>query len=175
MGGMLAGTPIPGCSAEANSLPLFTPSQKRTIRMNPIARMPLSRAMVAAIAIAGLAACSAMTMSQELKLSGAQEVPPVTTSAAGTGKITVAADGSVSGSVTTTGLSATMAHIHVGAAGKNGPVIVPLVNSGGGVWSVPAGAKLTAEQLKSYQAGELYVNVHTAENKGGEIRAQLKP
>jgi hypothetical protein len=34
---------------------------------------------------------------------------------------------------------------------------------------------LTPEQLKSYQAGELYVNVHSAANKGGEIRAQLKP
>jgi hypothetical protein len=68
-----------------------------------------------------------------------------------------------------------MAHIHLAAAGKNGPVIVPLVNSGEGVWSVPPGARLSAEQLKSYQAGELYVNVHTQANKAGEIRAQLKP
>jgi hypothetical protein len=60
-------------------------------------------------------------------------------------------------------------------AGKNGPVIVPLVKTGDGVWSVPPGAKLTPEQLQAYQAGDLYVNVHTDANKGGEIRAQLKP
>jgi hypothetical protein len=61
------------------------------------------------------------------------------------------------------------------AAGKNGPVIVPLAKSGEGTWSVPAGAKLTDAQYEAYKAGELYVNVHSAENKGGEIRGQLKP
>ena len=61
----------------------------------------------------------------------------------------------------------------VGAADKNGPVIIPLTQSANGEWSVPAGAKLTAE--KSYKAGELYVNVHTDADKGGEIRAQLSP
>jgi hypothetical protein len=68
-----------------------------------------------------------------------------------------------------------MAHIHQAAMGKNGPVIVPLTKSGDGTWSVPAGSKLTADQMKAYQAGDLYVNVHTEANKGGEIRAQLKP
>jgi len=111
----------------------------------------------------------------ELKLSGAQEVPPVQTSASGSGSITVAADGAVAGSVKTTGVNGTMAHIHMAAAGKNGPVIVPLNKAGDGVWAVPAGAKLTPEQLKAYQAGELYVNVHSDANKGGEIRAQLTP
>jgi hypothetical protein len=111
----------------------------------------------------------------DLKLGGDQEVPPVTTSANGMGKITVTDDGSVSGSVSVQGLAPTMAHIHLGAAGKNGPVIITLTKTAEGVWSVPPGAKLTAEQLKSYQAGELYVNVHTEANKGGEIRAQIKP
>lgn len=111
----------------------------------------------------------------DLKLSGAQEVPPVTTQASGTGQISIAADGAVSGSVTTTGVAGTMAHIHVAPMGKNGPVIVPLAKTGDGVWSVPAGAKLSAEQMKSYEAGELYVNVHSDAHKGGEIRAQLKP
>ena len=41
--------------------------------------------------------------------------------------------------------------------------------------SVPVGRKLTADQLNDLKNGNLYVNVHTAKNKGGEVRAQLKP
>lgn len=125
--------------------------------------------LLAALGTAGSA------MAAELKLTGAQEVPPVTTSASGTGSITVAPDGAVSGSVKTTDLAGTMAHIHLAAMGKNGPVIVPLMKTGDGVWSVPAGAKLNAEQMKSYEAGDLYVNVHSDAHKGGEVRAQMKP
>jgi hypothetical protein len=111
----------------------------------------------------------------ELQLSGDQEVPPVTTAAKGTGAITVGADKSVSGSVKTSGVEGTAAHIHEGAAGANGPVIIPLTKGQDGTWSVPAGAKLTDAQYDSYKAGKLYVNVHSAANKGGEVRAQLKP
>ena len=66
-----------------------------------------------------------------------------------------------------------MAHIHRGAKGTNGPVIVPL-DKNGDTYSVPAGRKLTAEQMKDLKAGNLYVNVHTAKNKGGEVRGQLQ-
>ena len=127
---------------------------------------------------AALLACLAAgpAFAAEVKLSGDQEVPAVKTAASGSGNISVASDGAVSGSVMTTGLAGTAAHIHQGAAGKNGGVVIPLTKSAdGNTWSVPAGAKLNADQLKAYQAGELYVNVHTEANKGGEIRAQLKP
>ena len=134
-------------------------------------RTPLVLAIAASLALAAGGAIA----QGALKLSGDQEVPPVSTSATGAGTITVAPDGAVSGSVDTTGLAGTMAHIHMAPAGKNGPVIVPLVKSGDSTWSVPPGAKLTPEQLKAYQAGDLYVNVHTEANKGGEIRSQLKP
>ncbi|HJV60706.1 MAG TPA: CHRD domain-containing protein [Albitalea sp.] len=135
-------------------------------------------ALAAAFALIALSACSNMSNAAgggTLKLSGDQEVPPVATSASGQGTITVAPDGAVSGSVTTSGMDGTMAHIHMAGAGKNGPVIVPLVKSGDGAWSVPAGAKLTPEQMKAYQQGDLYVNVHTEAHKGGEVRAQLHP
>lgn len=108
-------------------------------------------------------------------LSGAQEVPPVTTSATGSGTITINADKSVSGSVTTSGVAAAAAHIHEGAAGKNGPIIIPMTKTSDNVWTVQAGAKLTDAQYESYKAGNLYVNVHSATYKGGEIRGQLKP
>jgi hypothetical protein len=74
----------------------------------------------------------------------------------------------------TTGIAGTAAHIHEGAIGMNGPVIIPLTKNGD-TFAVPTGAKLTTAQFASYQAGNLYVNVHTAANLGGEIRAQLKP
>ncbi len=109
----------------------------------------------------------------KLTLSGANEVPPVTTSASGEGTISIADDGSVSGSVMTKGVQGTAAHIHIGAAGKNGPVIVPFTKDGD-AFKAPAGAKLDADQLKAFKAGDLYFNVHSAANPGGELRAQLK-
>jgi hypothetical protein len=109
-----------------------------------------------------------------VKLSGAEEVPPVSASGSGSGTIRVNSDGTVSGSVTTTGVEGTMAHIHQGAKGQNGPVLIPLTKSGD-TYTVPAGAKLNDAQIKAFQAGNLYVNVHTAKNKGGEVRGQLTP
>jgi hypothetical protein len=40
---------------------------------------------------------------------------------------------------------------------------------------VPPGAKLNESQYQSYKAGGLYVNFHSAQYKGGEIRGQLRP
>jgi hypothetical protein len=54
-------------------------------------------------------------------------------------------------------------------------VIIPLPKGIDGEWSVPPGAKLTDEQMKSFKSGDLYVNVHSEANKSGEIRAQLTP
>ncbi|QHE87012.1 CHRD domain-containing protein [Hydrogenophaga sp. BPS33] len=136
--------------------------------------------LFAGAVIATLAGCAqvssmASKVTGGLPLSGAQEVPPVNTSATGTSTIAIAGDGSVAGSVKTTGIVATMAHIHMGPAGQNGPVIVPLTKSGDNEWSVPSGAKLTPAQLAAHKSGSLYVNVHSDAHKGGEIRAQLKP
>lgn len=123
----------------------------------------------------GIASLTVFAQSMKVTLAGSQEVPPVTTSASGMGSIMVGPDGSVSGSVTTSGVDATMAHIHEAPMGQNGPVIVPFAKTADNVWSVPAGAKLTDAQLQSLKSGNLYINVHSATNKGGEIRGQLKP
>jgi hypothetical protein len=117
---------------------------------------------------------SVLAEAMNVKLSGDQEVPPVQTSGAGSGTITINDDGSVSGSVTATGFAPTAAHIHEGAAGKNGPVIVPFTKDGD-KFGPAAGAKLTPDQLKAFKAGNLYVNIHSAAHPGGEVRAQLKP
>jgi hypothetical protein len=109
-----------------------------------------------------------------VKLSPGEEVPPAQSSGSGSGSIRVAEDGSVSGSVSTTGVQGTMAHIHQGAKGANGPVIVPLTKNGD-TYTVPAGAKLNAAQMSALKSGGLYVNVHSDKYKGGEVRGQLNP
>ena len=136
--------------------------------------MPSVRALLATvILVAGSG--SVLAVDLKVKLTGAEETPPVTTSASATGTITIAADKSVSGTIKTTGIDGTVAHIHVGAPGQSGPPIITLDKGAGGVWSVPAGSMLTDAQYASFKAGNLYVNVHSAEHKPGEIRAQLKP
>jgi hypothetical protein len=109
-----------------------------------------------------------------VKLSGAEEVPPVSTPGSGSGSFRVAEDGTITGSVTTKDVKGTMAHIHRAPKGQNGPIIVPL-DKNGDTYSVPAGRKLTKEQLEDLKKGNLYVNVHTNANKGGEVRGQIQP
>jgi hypothetical protein len=125
----------------------------------------------------GLLAVSLTAGAEDVKvtLTGADEVPAVATQAKGEGTITVADDMSVTGTVTTSGVDGIAAHIHLAEAGKNGPPVITLTKGEGGTWSTPAGAKLTEEQYKAFKAGQLYVNVHSAAHKSGEIRGQLKP
>jgi hypothetical protein len=147
--------------------------------MDATSRIP-QKSLLAIVALVGglLAGCGHIDALRpgpsHLTLSGSHEVPPVTTSASATGNFKVGTDKSVSGSITTVGIDATAAHIHMGAAGTNGPVIIPLTKYQK-TFSVPAGAKLTDEQYAAYKAGKLYVNVHSDAHKGGEIRAQLVP
>jgi CHRD domain len=132
----------------------------------------------AALAISALLAAhvaSAVGADIAVQLTGDQEVPPVVSSASGTGTIVIKDDKTVSGSIKTTGIDGIMAHIHLAAPGKNGPPIITLTKTADNTWSVPAGAVLTNDQYQSFKDGNLYVNVHSAEHKGGEIRTQLKP
>lgn len=129
------------------------------------------------LASLSLAACAGMMSggsTVRVNLSGAEEVPPLSVPGSGSGSFTIGEDGTVSGSVTTTGVQGAAAHIHQGARGTNGPVIIPFTKSGD-AYSAPAGAKLNDAQMQAFKAGNLYVNVHTAQNKGGEVRGQLRP
>lgn len=133
--------------------------------------------LVMALAFIALTGTVRLAFAADVKvsLSGSEVTPAVTTSASGSGTITIGDDHSVSGNVTTTGVAGTAAHIHMAAAGQNGPVIVPFTKSGDNTWTVQAGAKLTDQQYEAFKAGNLYVNVHSAAHPGGEIRGQLKP
>jgi hypothetical protein len=136
-------------------------------------RSKLQLALVAALLGASVGVANAKDV--KVTLTGSQEVPPVTTAAKATGEITIKADKSVTGKITAKGIEGTMAHIHMAAPGKNGPPIITLEKGADGSWTVPEGSKLTDEQYAAFKAGNLYVNVHSAEHKGGEIRTQLKP
>ena len=108
-------------------------------------------------------------------LSGGQEVPAVTTAATGLGIFTLSQDlTKLKFRVTLAGLSSaiTAAHFHTGAAGVAGPVgvnLLPYLNG-----NVIEGEIVpTATFLASLRQGEIYINVHTSTNGGGEIRGQL--
>ncbi len=113
------------------------------------------------------------------ELEGSQEVPAVTSDAGGVGYLTVGElSGAVRATVNLQGFSATMAHIHQGWAGANGPVIIGLedtsADSGaetGTVWSTPAGS--TAQSVTGLLRGAYYFNAHSAANPSGEVRGQL--
>lgn len=106
-------------------------------------------------------------------LSGAQEVPPNGSAASGSAVAWLhEPDNRLVYAVQSSGLTSVLAaHIHVGAAGSNGPVEFALNGSGGTYFGLTP--KLTAAQMSALQANNYYVNVHTAAFPGGELRAQL--
>ena len=146
--------------------------------MNSLQRMmPRLRSVVVNVMAIWLASQAMAASSQELKivLSGSQEIPPVTTAASGTATITVNADKALTGNATIAGMTVTVAHIHEGAAGTNGPIIIPLVKTADNVWSLPPGARLSDAQYQSYKSGNLYFNIHSEAHRSGEIRGQIRP
>jgi hypothetical protein len=113
-------------------------------------------------------------------LSAEQEVPAVDLElATGEGNLSIdRATGAISGSVTVSDLSgqAQTAHIHSGLGGSNGGALVVLAgNDDGSEWTVPADSVLDADALIALGNGGLYLNVHTTDNPGGEVRGQIIP
>jgi hypothetical protein len=110
-----------------------------------------------------------------VNLDGGKQVPPVTTPATAYGVFVLAADGSTlayrlfaNGFINTI----TTSHIHAGASGVNGGVVTSLVSPTNSTPSTGT-VTLTPTQVTDLSAGNLYVNVHTNVNPGGEVRGQL--
>jgi hypothetical protein len=139
--------------------------------------LPRSLAILAGAVI--LASCSTMHSmmggSSHVALTGANEVPANESKAEGSGTVKVNDDHTVTADITVTGMTATAAHIHQGAKGANGPVVVPFTKSGDNHFVAAPGAKLSDAAYEAYKKGDLYVNVHSAAHPGGEVRAQLAP
>ncbi len=111
-------------------------------------------------------------------LSPEETFPRPRSTASGSGELAFnLISGAVSGGITVSGITATMAHIHQGFAGANGDIIVNFVQSGSepNRWDAQAGSLLTAQQVDDLLSGRLYVNVHSSNFPLGEIRGQLQP
>jgi len=111
-------------------------------------------------------------------LSGMQEVPAVTTNATGVAQFSLNSDfTSIDYSVQVEGLSGAImgAHLHNEAAGANGPVVVDLSGdvTGNRISGTISGAALTQSLIIELLESNIYLNVHTAANPNGEIRAQI--
>ena len=110
-------------------------------------------------------------------MSGANEVPAVTTSATGNVTAQFNQDTKIlTLNMTYSGLSsdATVWHVHKGAAGVGGPPVVGLnfgsITASPFTWtSTPLDATMEADLM----ANNYYANIHTVNNQGGEIRGQL--
>jgi predicted lipoprotein with Yx(FWY)xxD motif len=144
--------------------------------------------IVAALALLALpSAASAVDPTQPAyggPLTGAQENPAVATTATGQGTVVISADGStITYIVTYGGLSGTVnaAHIHTGAGGSNGGVILPLAAGASPMTGTLTAADFTAsgsvttfaQAVAAIRAGTTYFNLHTTANPGGEIRGQI--
>lgn len=114
-----------------------------------------------------------------VQLSGSQVLPAVDTRHTGQAEFAVdAATGQLFGTVTTSLATDTdgdiEVHLHEGAAGEVGGIVVRLIKNVSGVgnyvFDVPANTVLTAPQLSLYNSGNLYVDIHTAQV---ELRGQL--
>jgi CHRD domain len=126
-------------------------------------------------------------------LSGDKEVPPVTTQATGTAGFSQPHLNNMSYGIKVSNIgNVTMAHIHQGKVGENGPVIVTLFKADNATGTGPvegqlvggtisndklegplAGKTVEIDLVNVIQNGEAYVNVHTTENPDGAIRGQI--
>jgi len=133
---------------------------------------------IVSIAVAGAFAGACTTMSEAPKTpSFTATLAPgagITSTGKGTGTFTYdPATHTLTYNVTYEGLSgpAAAAHIHGPAdPGANAPPVVPFANAAS---PISGAATLTDAQAADLMAGKYYVNVHTAANRGGEIRGQI--
>ena len=143
--------------------------------MKKIVSLVAVAAVAALVAAAFAAAGGNADVTVGAKLTAKQEIPAqAVKDAKAAGSFTGSIAGSkLTYSLTFSGLTgpATAAHIHLGAMGKSGNVVVPIC--GPCKSPVKGSATLSKALLADLKTHKLYVNVHTAKNPAGEIRGQL--
>jgi hypothetical protein len=149
------------------------------------------RRVAALLAITALLALPASAFAAEsftADLTVDAEVPPVAAPSEGSGsaEVTISTDETeVTYNVSYQDLTgeAVASHIHFGAAGVAGGIMLPLAHGpspfGGTLTEadftpVDGGPQTFAEALDAIRDGNAYVNIHTAANGPGEIRGQLE-
>jgi hypothetical protein len=144
--------------------------------MFPTIKSPLLAALGVSAALFAVSPAMAEMVKMSATLEASQEVPP--NDSAGTGMVDATFDTEtkmLDWTVEYADLTgpATAAHFHgPAAAGENAPPMVPL--SGDLASPMKGSATLTDEQAAALTEGKVYFNIHTAANKGGEIRGQLE-
>jgi hypothetical protein len=122
-------------------------------------------------------------------MTGQEEVPPVDTQALGEAILTqdLPQNQTMHYYVNVTGIQGvTQGHIHSGAEGENGPIVVTLFSFDSPQNEVLQDSNFTASNLEgpmegktmqdliaAMKNGSTYINVHTEQNPNGEIRGQL--
>jgi CHRD domain len=148
--------------------------------------------LTAGLIAVGAGPASAQTFTLTAQLNGANETPAaLNTGAFGTATVTVDMNArTVTYRVDVFNLPSgvTASHIHVGAAGTGGPVVVnfapPVPASNDFAFSGTVkdtefllrpdqGIRSADDMFQAIIGGNAYVNVHSAVNPGGEIRGQL--
>jgi hypothetical protein len=149
------------------------------MRASFLAVVACAAGVTAVIAGAAPARTAADAIQLRALLGSAEEVPPPTGNVSGSrGTFTARTTRTPTGAtlewrLTFSNLSgpAVAAHIHTGARGQAGPVVVPLC---GPCTSGATGtANVDSALLATIQNGGAYVNVHTPTNPAGEARGQL--
>jgi len=135
-----------------------------------------------------------LTIRFHIRLTSDQQVPAVNTMAFGFAEVQLSEDNNtLSFEVVVCNIANVISHIHVGAAGTNGPVVLPFFgsstpfNSTRGCDTLAEGTRTSdnlvarpdagintwTDFINALIAGNTYVNVHTTAHTGGEIRGQL--
>jgi uncharacterized protein (TIGR03118 family) len=110
-------------------------------------------------------------------MNGASEIPVIDTLATATGLLSINGT-NLTYNIDFSGLSspATAAHLHGTASPTNSAgVLIPLNGASGTSGTLSGTVPLTDDQLAQIASGLMYVNIHTTNHSGGEIRGQVVP
>jgi CHRD domain-containing protein len=164
--------PIRRAELHASTKAYFPGGENMTTRYLPPALAAVPYAAAPTFAAPSMAA----TVNMKADMKASSEVP--VNDSKGTGVVTATYDTAtkkLTWKGTYSGLTgpATAAHFHAGEPGKNGAIVIPVFQGGEAKSPFEGSAVLTDAQASDLLAGRWYFNIHTAANKGGEIRGQV--